>query len=210
MKSHLSKGKFIVFEGGEGCGKTTQINLLKDKFGDSDKVIFTREPGGTEVANQIRNIITTGDENKLLPETELALIYAARNEHVNKLILPAINSGKIVICDRFTLSTMVYQGVARGLSQSYIDNINNLFIQNLKADITLLFDLEIETTRKRTQERNIEEDERFEKFSDDFHENIRKGYLNYAKNDSTIKVIDASKDIDSIHKNICNILSFTI
>lgn len=202
MKSNFSKGKFIVCEGGEGCGKTTQIDLLKNKYKNSPNIIFTREPGGTEISDQIRNIITTGNSNKILPETELALIYAARYEHIHKLILPALNSGKTVVCDRFLLSTLVYQGVARGVSLAYINMFNNLFLQNLQPDFTLLFDLDINIAKKRIKQRNIS-NERFEKFPDDFHEKIRQGYLTYAKNNNNIAIIDATKSPEKIHELVC-------
>lgn len=201
MKSHLRKGKFIVFEGGEGCGKTTQINLLKSKYKDSNNIIFTREPGGTEIADQIREIITTGKSDKLLPESDLLLVYASRYEHVHKLILPAINSGKTVICDRFYLSTLVYQGVAGGLSLNYIETLHNLFLQNLEPDLTFLLDLDIKTSKSRTAKRN-QKNERFEQFPDDFHQKIRQGYLRLSKTENNIHLIDATQPTRSIHNTI--------
>ena len=200
MKNHISKGKFIVLEGGEACGKSSQIERLKRNL-DPQKFVFTREPGGTKVADEIRKIIVTGDKDKLLPETELALVYAARNEHVQRLILPALNSGKHVISDRFYLSSFVYQGVARGLSHDLIASFNNIFMQNLKPDLTLVFDLDIKIAQRRVKGRN-NKDERFEQFDSNFHERIRKGFLNYAKNDPQIKIIDASNTIGQVAKLI--------
>jgi len=200
MKNHLSKGKFIVLEGGEGCGKSSQIEILKSSL-PKDQFIFTREPGGTKVADQIRNIIVTGDKDKILPETELALIYAARNEHLHRVILPALEAGKHVISDRFCLSTFVYQGAARGLSHELIASFNNIFMQNFEPDLTLIFDLDTEIAKKRVGKRN-NKDERFEQFDKNFHKRIRQGFLNYAKNDPKIKVVDASKTIKQLSAQI--------
>lgn len=200
MKKHISKGKFIVLEGGEACGKSSQISVLK-KLYKNKNFIFTREPGGTEIANQIRDIIVKGAADKILPETELALIYAARFEHIHKVILPALNEGKNVISDRFNLSSYVYQGAARGLAPELIDNFNNIFLQNFKADLTILLDLDVKIAQKRILKRN-EEDERFEKFGLSFHQKIRSSFLNHAKHDPAIKVIDASINLNQVSKII--------
>ena len=205
MTSNINKGKFIVFEGGEACGKTTQINLLKEKYHDNTNYIFTKEPGGTEVADQIREIIITGDPDKILPKTELALIYAARNEHFYKKILPALEQGKNVICDRFILSSFVYQGVARGLDKDYIEKFHNLFFNNIKADLTILLDIDVNIAQQRVVSRN-NKNERFEQFPSSFHHKIRQSYLDYAKIDNNIKTIDATLDIKEIELIIGNYL----
>jgi len=200
MKNNISKGKFIVLEGGEGCGKSSQISRLKKELGGKG-FVFTREPGGTPVADQIREIIVTGDKDKILPETELALIYAARNEHLHRLILPALQSGKHVISDRFFLSSFVYQGAARGLSHDIIASFNNIFMQNFQPDLTLVLDLDTKVARRRVQGRN-NKDERFEQFDSNFHNRIRAGFLSYAKNDPQIKIIDASQSLGQVAKQI--------
>ena len=205
MTSNLNYGKLIVFEGGEACGKTTQIQLLKNKYHNDDNFIFTKEPGGTEVAEEIRQIIITGNADKILPKTELALIYAARNEHYHKKILPALAQGKNVICDRFILSTFVYQGVARGLEHQYIQKFHNLFFKQIKPDITLLLDLDLDIAKKRIAMRN-NQDERFEKFAPSFHQKIRQAYLNYAQNDHNIKIIAANLSPEVISTKINKLL----
>ena len=155
MTNILSKGKFIVFEGGEACGKTTQIKLLQKKFISNKNYIFTREPGGTDIANNIREILVTGDKDKISVKTEIALIYAARNDHLEKVILPNLKKGKTVICDRFHLSTFVYQAIARGLNTDFIQKIDELFLEGFKPDLTFIFDLDIQVSRKRIKKEII-------------------------------------------------------
>ena len=200
MKNHISKGKFIVLEGGEACGKSSQIKALQKAF-KNQNFLFTREPGGTDIADQIRNIIVKGAAEKILPETELALIYAARNEHLHKVILPALNSGIHVVSDRFNLSSYVYQGSARGIAKELIDNFNNIFLQNFKPNLTLLLDLEVKSAQSRILKRN-QDDERFEKFGINFHQKIRSSFLAYANNDPTVKIIDASLNLSKVSKII--------
>lgn len=200
MKKHISKGKFIVLEGGEACGKSSQIKLLQSKYKNKN-FIFTREPGGTDIANKIREIIVTGETEKILPETELALIYAARNEHIHKVILPALNKGYNVVSDRFNLSSYIYQGIARGIASELIDIFDNIFLQNFKADLTILLDLDLNISAKRVSTRN-KADERFEKFGVNFHQKIRSGFLEHAKKDLSIKIIDANQNIEKINKII--------
>ncbi|MFZ8865183.1 MAG: dTMP kinase [Rickettsiales bacterium] len=200
MKKSISKGKFIVLEGGEACGKSSQINALK-KLYKHENFLFTREPGGTDLADQIREIIVKGATDKMLPETELALIYAARNEHLHKTILPALYQGINVISDRFNLSSYIYQGAARGIAPELIDNFNNIFLQNFKPDLTLLLDVNLEIAAKRIKIRN-ETDERFEKFGSKFHQKIRASFLEYAQKDPAIKIIDASLNLTKVHKLI--------
>ncbi len=195
-------GKFIVFEGGEACGKSTQIKLLQKKFKNNKNYIWTKEPGGTEIAEKIREIVITGDKDKMLPATELALIYAARYEHLHKIILPALKQGKTIVSDRFNLSSFVYQGIARGLSQNFVKKVDKLFLDNFTPDLTFLFDLEIKIAKKRIKQRN-NSNERFEQFSADFHQKVRDGFLQYAKkNSKKIKIIDANKTPKTIHQEI--------
>ncbi len=199
-KKQLSKGKFIVFEGGEACGKTTQIELLKEILPKS-QTIFTKEPGGTKEAEQIRKLVITGSKDKLLAESELLLIYAARFEHVQKVILPALAQGKNVISDRFNLSTKVYQGAARGLAIELIEALDSMILQNFAPDLTFIFDLPVKEIRKRVAKR-AGTNERFEKFSDEFHEKIRQGFLTYAKGRKDHVILDASKTAKQLHKLI--------
>ena len=201
LKNDLGKHNFIVFEGGEACGKSTQIFLLQKKLGEESGAVFTREPGGTDLANQIREIIVTGDKDKMSAKTELALIYAARNENLEKVIFPALDKGKMVISDRFYLSSFVYQGFARGLDLGLITKFNDLFLKDFKPTITFLFDLDVKTAQERVSLRK-NSDERFEQFDKGFHQKIRDGFLFFAKKDKKIKIIDASKSPEFIHQKI--------
>lgn len=208
MKNFIGKGKFIVFEGGEACGKSTQINLLKKQLSNKN-FIFTREPGGTKIADEIREIIVTGSKDKLLPKTELALIYAARNEHLNKVILPNLEAGINVISDRFNLSTYIYQGQAENLGHELIDKFNQLFLNNFSPDLTYIFDIDQETANKRIEKRN-NINERFEKFPAEFHQKIRESFLEYSKKTENCRVIDAKEAIEAINqKLISEITKFT-
>jgi dTMP kinase len=204
MKKFIGKGKFIVFEGGEACGKSTQINLLKNEF-SSKEFTFTREPGGTEIAEQIREIIITGSQDKLLPKTELALIYAARYEHLHKFILPNLDAGINVISDRFTLSSMVYQGIGQDLGSELINIFNNIFLADFIPDLTFIFDLEQEKAQIRINKRN-NHNERFEKFPLEFHTKIREAYLNYAHNMQNTQIIDANQSIEDINEQLRTII----
>ncbi len=208
MKNIIGKGKFIVFEGGEACGKSTQINLLKKQLSDKN-FIFTREPGGTKIGDEIREIIVTGSKNKLLPKTELALIYAARNEHLHKIILPNLEAGVNVISDRFNLSTYIYQGQAENLGHDLIDQFDQLFLNNFRADLTYIFDIDQETANNRIKKRN-NLNERFEKFPEEFHKKIRQSYIEYSKKTANCQIIDAKHTIEAINqKLISEITEFT-
>lgn len=196
----MDKNKFIVFEGGEGSGKSTQIKKLKEYF-DSKNVanIITREPGGVPSAEEIRKILTQGDNNKLLPLTELLLHSAARYEHINKLILPNINLGNFVISDRFIDSSIAYQVYGHNLDMEIAKYLIKLVTSNLKPDIVFVLDINPEMGLKRANKRlegkkNMNEAEnRYEKFSLEFHQKIRKAYLDIAnQNPHSYFIIDAS------------------
>ena len=164
---------FITFEGGEGTGKTTQINILKKYLEDQGlEVIITREPGGVISAENIRAVIF---DNEIDPITETMLYAAARREHYIKKIKPALDAGKIVICDRFIDSSIVYQGIVRGVGVDLVENINKYAINNVEPDLTIFFDLDPETGLKRVSLRN-EQMNRFDNESLDFHLKVRKGY----------------------------------
>lgn len=197
---------FITFEGGEGTGKTTQINILKKYLEDQGlEVIITREPGGVTSAENIRAVIF---DNEIDPITETMLYAAARREHYIKKIKPALDAGKIVICDRFIDSSIVYQGIVRGVGIDLVENINKYAINNVEPDLTIFFDLDPETGLKRVSLRN-EQMNRFDKESLDFHLKVRKGYnlLNKARN--RFVLIDASKSIEDVTKQIINIMKIS-
>lgn len=201
----MSKGYFITFEGPDGSGKTTQIrhtvDYLKDKGFD---VICTREPGGTASAEKIRNFLL--DVNtEICPRTEALLYCAARAEHVEKVIKPALEAGKIVVCDRFTDSTMVYQGFVRGLTVSDLTAVGNFATGGIMPKLTLLLDGDPELLLKRRKERAT--DDRFEREGLIFQKKVRRGFRLLANvNPKRIKTIDALQDEDDVQKNIREIL----
>ena len=139
----MHKGKFITFEGGEGSGKSTQIDLLFKKLKKNGiEVIKTREPGGTIVGEKIRDILVKGSTNHITPYTELLLNSASRKEHIENLIKPNLDIGNWVLCDRFTDSTLVYQGYGHGLEINMVENINQYTVSNYSPDLTFILDLE--------------------------------------------------------------------
>ena len=202
-------GIFITFEGGEGSGKSTQIERLKHnllvQFPDLE-IVISREPGGTEVAEQIRKILVNGAADKLSVKTEALLMIAARVEHIDRVILPALHRGAIVLCDRYKDSSIVYQGLANNISKEKIDKIHEFALKPCEPDLTILLDIPIELGIKRALGRN-ESDQRFEKKGKQFHKKIRDGYLQLASlYPKRIKKIDASYSIENISEKIYQLI----
>ena len=194
--------RFITFEGGEGSGKSTQIKILKNKLSKKHKVIITREPGGTKEAELIRNLLVRGKSNKWSGTTEVLLNFTARKDHVDKVILPSLKKKMWVLCDRFSDSTLAYQGYGRNVSEDLIKNLNKSLINNLKPKITFLFDIDPKIGLRRSKKRNNNE-LRYENMPLSYHRKIRNAYLDMAKkNKKRIKIIDASLDEDSISEII--------
>ncbi len=205
-------GGFITFEGIEGCGKTTQIELLKGYLEKKGlKVLPVREPGGTPIGERVRGILLNSEGDGMAPLTELFLYEACRAELVEKVIAPALKRGVFVICDRFSDSTVAYQGFGRGLKTDIV-LLNKLASNGLTPDVTFLLDLDPETGLKRAMKRinsntGLKED-RFEKETLDFHKKVRQGFLKIAKDDpKRVKVIDADREIPIIHNAICDIIN---
>ena len=196
MHTVKHNGFFITLEGVEGAGKTTQINRLAEALGEN--VIVTREPGGTQISEQIREIFLTATE--ISAQTELMLIAASRAQHVSELILPALIDGKTVICDRFSDATIAYQGYRKGIALERIEEVNSIATQGLKPDVTFLLDLSphVGLNRKRNSDEPLT---RLELETITSHEKVRSGYLALAKSDSErVKIINAQLDIDEISK----------
>ena len=192
------KGFFITLEGVEGAGKTTQIHRLADALGDP--VLVTREPGGTPISEQIRDIFLTA--SNMSATTELMLIAAARAEHVTERILPALESGQIVVCDRFSDATVAYQGFRKGVDLKLIEQVNHIATGGLTPDVTFLLDLppEIGLQRKRDSDEPLT---RLEHETLDSHKKVREGYLAVAKAEpQRVQLIDARLDADTIHNLI--------
>ncbi|MEI7669300.1 MAG: dTMP kinase [Pseudomonadota bacterium] len=197
------KSLFITFEGGEGSGKTTQIKLLAEYFkNNGKKCLLTREPGGSQGSEAIRDIILNGSADKWHDVTELLLFQAARVEHVERVIKPALASGNIVLCDRFLDSSIVYQGIGKGLGVQYVEQIHQLTLGNFAPDFTIILDIEPEKGLKRAKSRSHHET-RFENMELEFHKKVREGFLSLTKNKpERYIVLDASGDIRDIHATI--------
>jgi|LGOV01.1.fsa_nt_gb dTMP kinase len=194
------KNLFITFEGGEGCGKSTQIRLLEEYLKNRDiTVTMTREPGGSKICEQIRDVLLDGKNGKMGKMTELLLFSAARSQHAEDIILPAIKRGEFVISDRFYDSSIVYQGYGRGLGEKTVTEVTEYAIGNLTPDITFYLDIDPELAFKR---KDGPDNDRFELSGLDFHKKVRQGFLNLAKKHARIKVIDASKDIEGVFEQI--------
>jgi dTMP kinase len=179
------RGRFISFEGIDGSGKSTQMRMLAVRLrAEGHDVLEAVEPGGTAIGRQIRRILLDSSNQDLRPTTELLLYFASRAQNVEEGILPALSAGKIVLCDRFTDSTLAYQGYARGLGEETVLALDRIACHGLTPDLTLLIDLDVETGLARAQERNAgaaEVETRMDDQSLDFHRRVREAYLALAK-----------------------------
>lgn len=191
--------QFITLEGGEGAGKSTQARRLAAKLGERGiETIVTREPGGSPGAEQIRELLVHGEPERWSARTEALLMFAARADHVEKTIKPALASGKWVICDRFTDSTYAYQGVARGTDREIIRRVQSAAIGDFKPGLTLVLDLPVSIGLERAKARAGSET-RFEQFDAAFHETLRQAFLDIAKkNGDRCVLIDASGSEDEV------------
>lgn len=192
-------GFFITFEGIEGCGKTTQLQRLAAKLqADGHSVLITREPGGCAIADALRALLLDSANSAMAPSTELLLYAAARAQHVAEVIRPALDSGRIVLCDRFSDATLAYQGYGRGLDRQLIGELNRAATGGLSPDVTLLLDFPAAEGLARARRRNAGSDGpdegRFEAESLAFHRRVRDGYLELAAAEPRFRVIDANGD----------------
>ena len=198
-------GLFVTFEGGEGCGKTTQIAALKARLeADGQSVVQTREPGGTPLGESIRHLLQHDPSGEgMTPEAELLLFAAARAQHVRKHIAPALAAGCIVICDRFMDSTTVYQGVARSVDAGQVEAINHFAVGTTRPDLTILMDLPAEVGLARIRERNSGPLDRMEQEAIEFYQAVRQGYLNLAAQEpERFVVLDGSQPIKALENTI--------
>lgn len=202
----MTQGRFISFEGIDGSGKSTQAKLLAKTLGDLGyDVVLTREPGGSVGAEEIRALVLQGDPDRWSAESEILLFTAARRDHMEKTILPALNAGKIVICDRFADSTRMYQGLSRGDLRNLVDELHSLMIPQ-DPDLTVLIDLDPKLGLSRAKARNTVE-ERFEDFGVTLQEKMRIGFLNLAEQYANrFRVIDGLRDIDDIAEEVFNVV----
>ena len=195
-------GKFISFEGIDGCGKSTQAKILSEELiSCGHKILLTREPGGSDGAEEIRNLLLTGNTDRWSAETEILLFTAARRDHLERTILPALKNGLAVICDRFSDSTRVYQGVTRGDLRDLVDQLDSAMIPR-QPDITVLIDLDPTISLARAIERSNKED-RFEDFGVEMQIKLRKGFLTLAHEfPNRFMVIDGSRNEAEVAENI--------
>ncbi|MBR2295008.1 MAG: dTMP kinase [Clostridiales bacterium] len=203
----MDKGLFITFEGIDGCGKSTQIALTESYCKSKGReTLIIREPGGTTVGEKIRTILLDKKNDSMVPMAELLLYEAARAQIVEEKIVPALEAGMVVICDRFFDSTAAYQGYARGLGPELIDELNNIATSGRSPDITFYLDLSPEQALKRRLGRGEEED-RLEALGLSFQEKVRDGYLKWAEGRDRIKIIDASVSPEEISDKVISWLS---
>ena len=195
-------GKFITFEGIDGCGKSTQAKILSEQLiFCGQKVLLTREPGGSDGAEQIRNLLLTGNTDRWSAETEILLFTAARRDHLERTILPALENGLAVLCDRFSDSTRVYQGVTRGDLRNLVDQLDSAMIPR-QPDITVLIDLDPTISLARAIERSNNE-ARFEDFGVEMQIKLREGFLTLAHEfPNRFMVIDGSRTEAEVAENI--------
>ena len=206
----MARGKFITFEGGEGCGKSTQVRRLKEALErEGIEVVLTREPGGTWLSEEIRRLIKDQEEDPPCDRSELLLFLAARAQLVRNVIRPALDAGKWVVSDRFSDSTKAYQGYGRGLSLDVIETVNAFACEGLRPDLTLLLDVEPETARARMRRRESDTHtaaDRIEKAGDGFHARLRRGFAEMAAAEpDRIRTVDANGTVDEVWERVWNL-----
>lgn len=197
------KGKFLVFEGIDGSGKTTQLKILGDILSSRGyPVLYTREPGGTRIGEAVREMLLDPRHSELVPVAEALLYAAARAQHVAQVILPALQEGKIVLCDRFLDSSLAYQGFGRGLDVGHLERLNEAATAGLKPDLVLLLDFLCDTGMERIAGAGRGVD-RIEQEDRVFHRRVRAGYLTLARRDpDRYRVIDANRTVEQVHNDI--------
>lgn len=204
-----SNGIFITFEGGEGSGKTTQIEFLVKKLKDlvpTESLVVTREPGGVPAAESIRNLLVNGKSEKWLPVTEALLMSAARHEHVEQVIKPALFKNKIVISDRFTDSTIVYQGLVGGVSSHDIKAMNKIASGDISPDLTIILDIDSQLGLERALSRGVGEN-RFEAKGVSFHKKIRLGFIDLANSyPERCVIFDANRKAEAVANDVWSLV----
>jgi dTMP kinase len=202
----MMRGLFITLEGGEGAGKSTNLAYIRQWLERAGReVVITREPGGTELGERVRDILLHSKELHITPETEMLLMFAARAEHLAKVIRPALAAGKVVLCDRFTDATYAYQGGGRGLPAERIAAMEDRVQGDLRPDLTLLLDIPVQAGRERAGSRGAPD--RFEREDNDFFMRVRETYLARARAEpARMRVIDASRPLPQVEQQIAAVL----
>ena len=196
----MSRGRLITLEGSEGVGKSTNLDVVC-KFLEEKRIRFTvtREPGGTEIAERIRELLLSETNEIMVGLTELLLMFAARNQHLTRKILPELDQGLWVVSDRFTDASYAYQAFGRSIAIEKVDTLRRLVQDGFNPDLTLLLDVEPDVSRGRISDRELD---RIEKENLEFYQRVRAGYLDLAEKLERIKLIDASKDLESVGAEI--------
>jgi len=199
----MSKGAFITFEGIDGCGKSTQLELAAERLRkESFPILVTREPGGTAIAEKIREILISPQNSEMVNECELLMYLAARAQHVREKIIPALKQGFIVLCDRFQEATFAYQGFGRNISLDFLKKINSFATGGLMPDLTFIFDISVDLSSARMQKMNKTKD-RLELNDRAFYERISEGYRFLAKSEpQRILLLDGSEQLEKISDQV--------
>ncbi|WP_372398778.1 dTMP kinase [Azospirillum sp. HJ39] len=206
------RGRFVTLEGGEGAGKSTQLRRLADSLREALRaggidLVTTREPGGSPGAEEIRGLLVTGETGRWSPVTEALLHTAARRDHLERTVWPALEAGRWVLCDRFFDSTMAYQGYGLGLGRELVETLQRAALGGFRPDLTLILDIEVETGLRRAASRHGGED-RYERMDIGFHQRLRDGFLDIARREpERCAVIDADADPDTVEARIRDALS---
>jgi len=209
MKKKKPKGIFITLEGGEGCGKTTHVRLLKEYLlSQGYSVVTTHEPGGTEIGGMIREVLLDPSHVEMVPLAELLLYLASRAQHIEEIIVPALRKGRVVLCDRFSDSTFAYQSCARGIRRVWVEGFNSIATGGLKPSLTILLDcppeIGLRRVRAHIRARNLD---RFEVEDLNFHRRVRKAFRAIARKEAgRIKVVDVRGSIEKVQKDIRRIV----
>lgn len=201
------RGKFITFEGPEGSGKSTQLRMLAARLRDAGQPVFeTAEPGGTPIGMQIRRVLLDARNREMRPITELLLMFACRAQNVDEWILPALSAGQIVLSDRFTDSTLVYQGIARGLGAELVYEVDRIACRGLAPDLTLVIDIETEAGLARARSRNLrvkDVETRIDEHSIEFHKQVRAAYHQLAADEpGRVRLIDGGRDPNAVAADV--------
>jgi dTMP kinase len=209
--STTKRGLFITFEGGDGSGKSTQLRRLAARLrADGQAVIETVEPGGTAIGMQIRRVLLDSKNHELRPTTELLLMFAARAQNVDELILPALSRGEVVLCDRFTDSSLVYQGAARGLGADVVYEVDRIACRGLVPDLTIVVDIETELGLERARGRNQKTQDvetRIDEQAIGFHRKVREAYLQLAAEEpNRVKLVDGSGSEEEVEKDVWDLV----
>lgn len=204
------QGYFITLEGVEGSGKSTQLKFIKNYLqGLGYEVIITYEPGDTKIGQEIRQLLLDPEYNKLVPKAELMLYLADRAQHVQEVVIPNLEAGKIVISDRYTDATWAYQGFARELDSTEVKRLNKIATDNLAPDLTFLLDLDPAVSLQRAKETTAETNQAGDRIEDEkieFHQQVRKGYLELAQQEDRIAVIEGGRSKKEVFGQIKQIL----